>query len=186
MPPLLHPPILALGYSEAAMSLQGIRAANIAAIISIFGRHEFGVEAQQITRRLDLHFDDVEVPEKSDSLGACRQWVHGKWAAEIGRPMIAPTLDDARAIIDFASSVEDIKGTLLCHCAAGISRAPAAALLCLATWTAPGQEQYCMDTLLRARPSAAPHRALIAWGDELLNRNGKLLAAINRHRQEST
>jgi predicted protein tyrosine phosphatase len=80
-----------------------------------------------------------------------------------GRPMSPPTIEDARAIIDFADSIRDLKGTVLCQCQGGISRSPAAALLCLATWTQKGEEEYCMRTLRQIAPAAVPHRGLIRW-----------------------
>jgi predicted protein tyrosine phosphatase len=44
-----------------------------------------------------------------------------------------PTLEHARLIIDFAKSISEIEGGLLCHCLGDVSRSPAAALICLAT-----------------------------------------------------
>ena len=96
--------------------------------------------------------------------------------------MKPPTIDDAKAIIEFASSLADVSGTVLCQCQGGVSRSGAAALLCLATWTSGGDERYCMGELLRVRPCAAPLRGLVAFGDTLLGRGGKLVEALaNRH-----
>lgn len=52
------------------------------------------------------------------------------------------------------------------------------ALLCLATWTGPGCEKYCVEHLLYIRPAAVPHLDLVTFGDELLQRRGKLVQAI--------
>ena len=85
---------------------------------------------------------------------------------------------------DFWSRIDhvllDMDGTLLCQCQGGISRSSAAALLCLATWTGPGREEYCIERLRAVRPSVLPHRNLVAFGDEFLGRKGKLLATL-RH-----
>ena len=59
------PQIVVLGYSEAAMLLRKLDRALLAGIISIHGAREFGVEAPGV-RRLDLTFDDVDVPVAGD------------------------------------------------------------------------------------------------------------------------
>ena len=74
-----HPPILALGYSQAAMLLRRSDAGNVQAILSICGAREFGVEAN-VAQRLDLKFDDVEVPDLSNTGNAARTR-----ADEVGR-----------------------------------------------------------------------------------------------------
>ena len=128
--------------------------------------------------------DDTECIDWTDPTRAEAAWARQKWSKEMGRPLTPPTIDDAKSIIDFARSVAAIAGTILCHCQAGISRSPAAALLCLATWTGQGHEQYCIDRLLRIRPAAVPLRDLIAFGDTVLARGGKLLRATTHARQQ--
>jgi predicted protein tyrosine phosphatase len=166
------------GYSEAAMLLRQPAGAQVRAIISIHGSHEYAVEAPGVSQRLTLRFDDVDVPEPGDSIGMYRSWSQRKWAAEVGRPVTPPSQGDAEAIIDFARSVRDMEGTLLCHCHAGISRSPAAALLCLATWMGPGREMDCVAQIMQVRPAAVPHLGLIGFGDALLGRQGELVKAL--------
>jgi len=181
MPELLamqHPSILALGYSEAAMVLRSAQSNDVGAIISLRGRREFAVDCPAAVQCLTLEFDDVELPPANDPARAYELWAKEKWAKEIGRPQTPPNLADGKAIIEFARKLSDFRGTVLCHCQAGVSRSPAAALICLATWTGPGHEQYCVEHLLRVRPCAMPHRGLIAFGDELLGRGGKLVDAL--------
>ena len=173
-----YPPILMFGYSEAAMLLRQPHGAQVKAIISIHGLHEYAVEAPDVSRRLTLRFDDVDVPDPKDALGMLRSWVHRKWAVEIGRPMTPPSREDAEAIIEFARSIGDMEGTLLCHCQAGISRSPAAALLCLAAWTGAGRERDCVEQIMRVRPAAVPHLGLIGFGDSALGRQGQLVKAL--------
>jgi predicted protein tyrosine phosphatase len=68
---------------------------------------------------------------------------------------------------------------VLFTCAAGISRSPAAALICLAAWSAPGEEENCVRELRRVRPAAMPHRDLVRFGDEILGRGARLLRALD-------
>jgi predicted protein tyrosine phosphatase len=175
----LHPSILALGYSEAAMLMRQTDSADIGAVISISAKHEFPIDAPTVAHRLDLHFDDVEAVDLTDPTNTYRAWTQAKWAEQIGRPISPPTIEDAKAIIEFARTISGIKGTVLCHCQAGVSRSPAAALICLATWTGAGQEQYCVEQLFRSRPFVVPHRDLIRFGDTLLERGGRLIAALD-------
>lgn len=175
---MTHPSILIFGYSEAAMLMRQPQGMEVKAIISIHGLHEYAMDAPGISRRLTLRFDDVDVPNAKDTLGMYRSWVHRKWMADIGRPMTPPSERDAEAIIDFARSIRDLEGTLLCHCHAGISRSSAAALLCLAAWTGAGRERDCVEQIMRIRPAAMPHVGLIDFGDALLGRQGQLVKAV--------
>lgn len=178
-----HPSLLVLGYSEAAMLLAGPNATCINAVITIHGAHEHAVDVPTATHRLTLFFDDTESIDWTDPTRAEAAWARQKWSKEMGRPLTPPTIEHAQAIIDFARTIADLEGTVLCQCHAGISRSPAAALLCLATWTGQGHEQYCIDRLLRIRPAAVPLRDLIAFGDTLLGRGANLLRAVLDRRQ---
>jgi predicted protein tyrosine phosphatase len=166
-----------LGYSEAAMFLRSTPAPNLAALISIHGDREFGVEAD-VQRRLDLTFDDVEAPQPDDVMSLQRAMSRKRWAAENGLTERAPTSSDAASIIQFAETVRDADGILLCHCGGGMSRAPAAALICLATWRGAGTESECVAEILGVRRGAVPHVGLIRFADELLAREGRLLRAL--------
>ncbi|HVP12795.1 MAG TPA: hypothetical protein VMV94_16590, partial [Phycisphaerae bacterium] len=119
-------------------------------------------------------------PSRTDLLQAARVRLRQRHSAEYGLRLIFPTIEHAKAVIDFAQSIREIEGTVLCQCQGGISRSPAAALLCLATWTDPGWEQYCVEQVLAVRPCAIPHPDLVAFGDELLHRQGKLVDALQR------
>jgi predicted protein tyrosine phosphatase len=173
-----HPSLLALGYSEAAMLLRQSSGAPVRAIISICGHNEHAVDPPVTARTLHLCFDDVDAPDLTSTHGLHRAWIRKKWAHQTGRLQTPPTIEDAKAIIQFAQEVKDVNGVVLCHCQGGISRSPAAALLCLATWTGAGHETHCVDQLLQIRPCAAPHPGLITFGDTVLGRNGALFRAV--------
>jgi predicted protein tyrosine phosphatase len=179
---MAHPPVLILGYSEAAMWLRETAAANVCAIIAIKGQRDCIVETGGVPRSLILEFDDMEAPSRTDSVHAARIRMRQRQAAEIGLRLIPPDVEHARSIIDFARALDGLDGTVLCQCQGGVSRSPAAALLCLATWTGPGHERYCVERVLNIRPHAVPHLDLVGFGDELLGRNGALVESLQRVR----
>src|SRR5688572_7104359 len=124
-----HPSLLVLGFSEAGMLLSRPDLTRIDAVISIHGAREHAVDVPAATHRLALGFDDTESIDWTDPTRAEAAYARQKWSKEMGRPLTPPTIDHARAIIDFARTIADLDGTLLCQCQAGISRSPAAALL---------------------------------------------------------
>lgn len=172
-----HPPLLIFGYSEAAMFLRRTPRPKVGAILSIHGGREFGVEAD-VPRRLDLGFDDADAFDPIDTMTMQRAASRRRFLQENGLVEVAPTAADVAAIIQFAQDVRDVDGHLLCHCGAGISRAPAAALICLASWSGPGFEAECVAEIRRIRPAAVPHVGLIQFADALLGCNGALVAAV--------
>jgi predicted protein tyrosine phosphatase len=177
-----HPRLEVLGYSEAGMFLRSASGRDVGAIISIHGRREFGVEAH-VAHRLDLTFDDTEVAAAGDDeMGLLRLTARRRWARENGLVEVAPTPADAEAIMRFARDVRGVDGVILCHCGGGMSRAPAAALICLATWLGPGAEAWCVDEVFRLRRGAVPHAGLVRFADELLQRAGRLVDAVAARR----
>jgi predicted protein tyrosine phosphatase len=172
-----HPALVILGYSEAAMFLRGTPTPKVGALISIHGGREFGVEAD-VPFRLDLRFDDVEVPSADDVTAIHRAMSRKRWAEQNGLTEVVPTVGDAQAVIRFAEATRDIEGAVLCHCGGGMSRAPAAALICLAVWRGPGAEAGCVADVLKLRRGAVPHVGLVRFADELLGRETKLARAL--------
>jgi predicted protein tyrosine phosphatase len=180
-----HPQIVVLGYSPAFMFLQQPDGMDVTAMIAIGGLQEYCIEAR-VPHRLELVFDDIDIPDPNDMFQMHQAHARQAFDALNGRVKTPPALDHARAIIEFAERVRDVGGILLCHCGAGISRSPAAALLCLATWLGPGKESECVDELFRVRPVCDPHRDLVRFGDQLLNREGKLIEALSRAVKQRT
>ena len=150
---------------------------QLSAVISIHGKREFGVECE-CEHRLDLHFDDVEVARTGDLEAMERAMIRRRWNDQNGLVEVAPTKEDAAAIVEFAQRIGKVKNIVLCHCDGGMSRAPAAALICLATWRGAGTEKECVDAVRRIRRGAVPHLGLVRFADELLGRNGKLVEAL--------
>lgn len=174
---MTHPQLAVFGYSEAAMFLRGSPKPNITGMISIHGAREFGVEAQ-VSRRLDLTFDDVEAAAPDDMLAMQRAMSRKRFAEQNGLSEVAPVRADAEAMVRFAEAVRGDGGVVLCHCGGGMSRAPAAALICLSVWRGTGCEAECVEEILKLRRGAVPHVGLVRFADELLSRNGKLITAL--------
>jgi predicted protein tyrosine phosphatase len=175
-----HPALAVFGYSQAAMFLARTPPPNVTAVLFIHGRREFAVESAPGVRRLDLCFDDVDVPADDDDVGRARAAARRRWAADVGLCETPPARADVAAIIDFARDVQGTEGIVLCHCGAGMSRAPAAALILLATWRGPGTEGECVAELRQLCTAVAPHSGLVRFADATLKRGGKLLDALRR------
>jgi predicted protein tyrosine phosphatase len=130
---------------------------DLRGVITIHCQREYPLDVPvEGVRRLALEFDDTEAPSTSDPIHAAQVRLRQRQAAEVGLRLCPPTVDDAKSIIDFAISMREAGGVLLCHCQAGISRSPAAALICLAAWTGPGHERDCVSYVLKIRPAATP------------------------------
>jgi predicted protein tyrosine phosphatase len=166
------------------MFLRAAPAQNIAGILSIRGSRQCAVEAQ-CAQRLDLTFDDVEVPSAGDVESLQRTIARQRWARQNGLLEVAPSSADAASIIQFARDVQGLDGVVLCHCDGGMSRAPAAALICLAVWRGPGTERGCVVEIQRLRRGAVPHLGLVRFADELLGRGGALLDAAKTARDQT-
>jgi predicted protein tyrosine phosphatase len=89
-----------------------------------------------------------------------------------------PRQADVERIIEAAKRLAERGGRVLAHCAAGVSRSSAAALIIYAVALGPGLEQEAMDRVLEQRPIARPNRRMISIADRLLERNGELLRVI--------
>ncbi len=112
-------------------------------------------------RRTTLRFHDVVLPTEGQTL--CGE-------NEVGR------------ILDFGRKLAARRDAdhLLVHCMAGISRSTAAAAILMAQHN-PGRESEAFDTLLSIRPRAWPNSRMIALADRLLERQGRLEAALRRY-----
>jgi len=158
------------------MFLRGSRGGEVAGVISIHGAREFGVEwAGKV--RLDLSFDDVEMAA-GDVRALQRALSRKRWAERNGLVEVGPDRANVEAIVRFAEAARDLEGAVLCHCGGGMSRAPAAALICLAVWLGEGMEELAAAEMRAVRPAAVPHEGLVRMGDEVLGRRGKLVGAV--------
>jgi predicted protein tyrosine phosphatase len=103
---------------------------------------------------------------------------------EEGRILPAP--EHVGAILRFgadlmATSKDRAEGHLLVHCHMGVSRSTAAMVSLLAQVT-PGEDEDGLFARLREiRPQAWPNSLMIGYADDLLGRQGRLVAALGRH-----
>jgi predicted protein tyrosine phosphatase len=67
---------------------------------------------------------------------------------------------------------------LVLHCYAGISRSTAAAYIAACALHPDRDEAELAQRLRRLSPSATPNRRLVAVADEVLGRDGRMVAAI--------
>jgi predicted protein tyrosine phosphatase len=91
---------------------------------------------------------------------------------------IGATEQDIQQIITLARELRSTTGTILIHCEAGVSRSTAAALIMYACWLGPGGEDEAMMRVLAQRPIAIPNRRMVEIADQLLDREGRLVAVL--------
>lgn len=120
-------------------------------------------------RRAVMHFHDIidEAPDKS-----------------------APTMADVARILAFGADLAEehehrTAGHLLVHCQMGISRSTAAMLMLLTQAYPDESEDMLFARLRQIRAQAWPNSRMIGFADELLGRNGRLVAALGRHYREA-
>src|ERR1700679_2756977 len=97
-------------------------------------------------------------------------------AIESDQDVLLPQRGDVEAILTFGRDASEAGG-LLIHCHAGISRSTAAMLMILAQAHPHEPEDELAERLLNTRPQAWPNSRMITFADELLDREGRLMAA---------
>jgi predicted protein tyrosine phosphatase len=101
-----------------------------------------------------------------------------------GRP--APTRADVEAILGYGETLIESRadrqdGHLLVHCHMGVSRSTAAMITLMAQCEPDRDEDSIFTTIREMRPIAWPNSVRIGFADELLGREGRLTAALQRH-----
>ncbi len=72
----------------------------------------------------------------------------------------------------------DRAGPLVMHCYAGISRSTAAAFVSVCALDPRNDERNVALALRRASPTATPNPRIVALADDILGRDGRMIAAI--------
>ena len=103
-----------------------------------------------------------------------------------GPGLTLPTKDHVAEILAFgdglaAEAKTDAERHLLVHCHMGISRSTAAMLSLMAQMNPQDADDALFERLRQIRPQAWPNSLMVTYADELLGREGRLVAALRRH-----
>jgi predicted protein tyrosine phosphatase len=110
----------------------------------------------------------------------CRATFRFHDAIEPAPGVVLPEKSDVEAILDFGRDAGDDLNHLLIHCHMGVSRSAAAMLMILAQALPRETEDAIADKLLEIRPQSWPNFRMIGFADEILDRDGRLAAAVGR------
>jgi predicted protein tyrosine phosphatase len=92
---------------------------------------------------------------------------------------LAPSRENVEAVLRFGrEALEQGAKQVLVHCHMGISRSTAAAMLLIAQAEPERAETDVMTEVIRVRKRAWPNLRMIEMGDDLLGRDGRLVAAV--------
>lgn len=103
-----------------------------------------------------------------------------------GPGLTLPTAAHVAEILAFGSALageaeSETSRHLLVHCHMGISRSTAAMLSLMAQVNPDETEDRLFARLREIRPQAWPNSLMIGFADEMLGRDGRLVAALRRH-----
>jgi predicted protein tyrosine phosphatase len=92
---------------------------------------------------------------------------------------ILPGEAHVRNLIDFVQRW-DRAAPLLIHCYAGVSRSTAAAFIAACALSPDRSEDAIAQNIRSASPTATPNVRLVSLADAMLNRSGRMIAAVER------
>jgi predicted protein tyrosine phosphatase len=125
-------------------------------VIGILGPETPHPQYSNIDNHLKLTFNDINI----DTPG-----------------LVSPREQDAKRLISFVECW-DQKQPMLIHCWAGISRSTASAFAALCILRPRQDEMEIARELRNASPSATPNRLITRQVDQILGRQGRMLAAV--------
>ena len=99
---------------------------------------------------------------------------------DISMPMegyVIPCEDHVSKLIHFVRTWDRTK-PLVMHCFAGISRSTAAAYVAACALSAARTELAIAQELRRVSPTATPNARIVSLADDMLGRDGRMIAAI--------
>src|SRR5205823_13899199 len=98
---------------------------------------------------------------------------------EAGPGWTVPERQDVELLLTFGRALSEVQDPhLLVHCHAGVSRSTAAAALILAQARPDRPAEEALEAVSQIRPRAWPNLRILEFGDELLGRNGEIVAAV--------
>lgn len=98
--------------------------------------------------------------------------------------MVLPRPDDVERLLRFGRDLlrePPPSAHVLVHCHAGMSRSTAAMTLLLTQARSDRPAADALAEVVRIRPHAWPNLRIVECGDDLLGRNGELVAAVRAH-----
>ena len=93
--------------------------------------------------------------------------------------MVLPASQHVAKLLDFVESW-DGQTPILMHCFAGISRSTAAAFVALCALSPHLHEDSIARALRQSSDTAVPNRLFVSLADDVLRRDGRMVAALNR------
>ncbi len=99
--------------------------------------------------------------------------------AEHQEGLTAPDVHHVQGVIDFAAAWPR-EAPILIHCWAGISRSTASAFITLCLHNERGVESELAQRIRDAAPHAQPNRRIVALADEIMERDGAMIEAVER------
>ena len=90
-------------------------------------------------------------------------------------------LPSEQHVLDLLNFVEswDQKSPLLVHCFAGMSRSTACAFISICALNPKADEDRIAQSMSRLSATVTPNRRLVALADEILGRDGRMIAAVS-------
>jgi len=150
------------------LSMPRLLISSYAAIADTIRRH-------RPSHMLTLMDEDVETPPAIPPERHFRIRVND--IVEPAEGAIAPALGHIEDILIFARTWTR-EAPFLVHCWAGISRSTAAAYILLCDIRGPGHEDAIARELREMAPHAQPNRLMIRHADQVLGREGRMIAAV--------
>ncbi|MFO1167888.1 MAG: tyrosine phosphatase family protein [Rhodoblastus sp.] len=101
--------------------------------------------------------------------------------SDIAQPLaghVAPDVAHVETLLDFVRAW-DRREPLLIHCWAGVSRSTAAAFVTACALNPKRVEDEIACAIRKSSPTATPNPRFVAIADEMLGRNGRMVAAIS-------
>ena len=100
---------------------------------------------------------------------------------DIAEPLDGHVAPDAKHVADLIRFVHgwDQRAPLVVHCWAGISRSTAAAFVSVCALKPQREEREIAQALRSVSPTATPNPRIVAFADAMLDRKGRMIAAID-------
>jgi predicted protein tyrosine phosphatase len=117
----------------------------------------------------------IDTPPGFDPKRHLRLGMHDIAVPEAG--FVAPDARMVERLLAFAQSWDE-QSPMVVHCWAGISRSTASAFVIACERNPHADELKIALSMRRASPSAFPNRRIVALADDILDRRGRMLEAV--------